>query len=58
MLDSKSDALAQQLQGKQDHIDELNRLHKQAQLNLEHYHESSREQRLMEQQRYEQQQLK
>lgn len=56
LLDSKSDALAQQLQDKQGHIDELNRLHKQAQLNLEHYHESSREQRLIEQQRYEQQQ--
>src|SRR3990167_1410666 len=56
LLDSKSDALIQQLQDKQDHIDELNRLHKQAQLNLEHYYESAREQRLMEQQRYEQQQ--
>lgn len=56
LLDSKSNAYAQQLQDKQDHIDELNRLHKQAQLNLEHYHASSREQRLMEQQRYEQQQ--
>ena len=56
LLDSKSDAYVQQLQDKQDHIDELDRLHKQAQLNLEHYHESSRDQRLLEQQRYEQQQ--
>lgn len=56
LLESKSDALTQQIKDKQAHIDELNRLHKQVQINLEHYQESAREQRLIEQQRFEQQQ--
>lgn len=55
-LHAKHDALFQQLQEKQERITELHRLHSQAQTNLEHYRESSREQRLMEQQRYEQHQ--
>ena len=45
----------QQLQEKEERIIELNRLHVQAQANLEHYRESVREQRLMEQQQFEQQ---
>ncbi|MEO8402121.1 MAG: DNA-binding protein, partial [Gammaproteobacteria bacterium] len=54
-LHSKQDALFQQVQDKQDRIDELHRLHKQTQENLEHYRESTREQKLMDQQQYEQQ---
>lgn len=54
-LSSKQDVLLQQLQEKQERIDELNRLHKQSQTNLEHYRESVREQRLIEQQQFEQQ---
>lgn len=46
---------AQQLQEKEERIAELNRLHHQAQNNLEHYRESMREERLLEQQRFEQQ---
>jgi len=56
LLESKAEALTQQIKDRQAHIDELNRLHKQVQINLEHYQESSREQRLIEQQRFEQQQ--
>lgn len=52
----KQNSHSLQLQGMQNRIDELNHLHKQAQINLEHYHESSRQQRLLEQQRFEQQQ--
>lgn len=44
-----------QLQDKQERIDELHRLHAQVQINFEHYRESAREQRLIEQQQYEQQ---
>lgn len=44
----------QQLQEKQERIEELQRLNLQVQANLEHYHEASREQRVREQQRYEQ----
>jgi chromosome segregation ATPase len=55
-LHIKHDALVMQSQEKQEHITELHRLHNQAQTNLEHYRESSREQRLIEQQRYEQHQ--
>lgn len=51
----KHDNLYQQLQEKQERIYELNRLHKQAQENLEHYRESAREQRLLDQQQFEQQ---
>lgn len=42
-----------QLQEKQTRIDELNKLHKHAQENLEHYRDSVREQRLKEEQHYE-----
>jgi chromosome segregation ATPase len=54
-LNAKQDALQQQLQDKQDRVDELNRLHKQAQANLEHYRESAREQRTLDQHQFEQQ---
>ena len=54
-LHAKQDGLLQQLQDKQERIDDLYRLHKQAQENLEHYRESAREQRLLDQQQYEQQ---
>ncbi len=43
-----------QLQEKQDRVDELHSLSKQAQSNLEHYYESSREQRMLDLQRHEQ----
>ncbi len=48
------DHLSKQLPEKQDHIDELHRLNRQVQTNLEHYREASREQRLLDQQRHEQ----
>lgn len=54
-LNSKVDAQVKQLQDKQERIDELNRLHKQTQENLEHYRESTREQRLLDQQQHEEQ---
>ncbi len=54
-LTIKQDHLLQQLQEKQARIDELHRLHKQSQDNLEHYRESAREQRLQDQQQHEQQ---
>lgn len=54
-LHAKQDVLLQQLQEKQERIDELHRLHKQTQANLEHYRESAREQRLLDQQQFEQQ---
>jgi chromosome segregation ATPase len=47
--------LNQRLKDQQEHINELQRLNQQAQSNLDHYRESSREQRLKEQQQYEQQ---
>lgn len=46
--------LLQQLKEKQDRIDELHHLSQQAQANLEHYREASREQRIIDQQRHEQ----
>ena len=52
---AKYDGLAQHLQEKQARIEELNRLNQQIQANLEHYRETAREQRLLEQQRAEQQ---
>lgn len=55
ILHTKQDGLLQQLRDKQDRIDELHILHKQAQQNLEHYRESVREQRVVDQQQYEQQ---
>lgn len=48
-------ACSQQLEEKQERITELNRLHQQTQANLEHYRESAREQRLIEQQQFAQQ---
>lgn len=56
LSNSKQEGLAQQLEEKQERIVELHRLQNQSQANLEHYRESAREQRIMEQQRYEQQQ--
>jgi chromosome segregation ATPase len=54
-LGAKQDALLHQLQNKQERIDELHGLHKQIQENLEHYRESTREQRLLDQQQHDQQ---
>ncbi|MDR3477082.1 MAG: DNA-binding protein [Gammaproteobacteria bacterium] len=54
-LTSKQAALLEQLQEKQARINELHHLHKQTQENLEHYRESAREQRLLDQQQYDQQ---
>lgn len=56
-LHGKYDGLLQQLQEKQERIEELHRLHQQTQANLEHYRESAREQRLLDQQQFEQQKL-
>jgi chromosome segregation ATPase len=55
-LTVKQDGLQSQLQEKDNRIAELLRLNSQTQNNLEHYRESSREQRLIEQQRYEREQ--
>lgn len=52
-LHNKNDMLLNQLQEKQTRIEELHRLHQQAQANLEHYRESAREQRLLDQQQFE-----
>ena len=52
-LNNKYDGLLQQLQEKQERIEELHRLHQQTQANLEHYRESAREQRLLDQQQFE-----
>lgn len=54
-LHAKQDSLLQQLQDRDVRIDELHRLHRQGQENLEHYRESAREQRLLDQQQFEQQ---
>jgi hypothetical protein len=54
-LHAKQDAGHQQLRDKQERVDELHRLHKQTQNNLEHYRESTREQRLLDQQQQDQQ---
>jgi len=53
-LTVETDSRKKQLQDKQERIDELHRLNKQAQANLEHYHEASREQRMLDLQRHEQ----
>lgn len=45
----------QHLQEKKDHLNELQRLLKQTQSNLEHYRESTREQRLIEQREFQKQ---
>ena|GEM_PF-4290170 len=55
MLSIKLDGLLQQLQDKQERINELHQLQKQSQENLEHYRESAREQRLNDQHQHEQQ---
>lgn len=52
-LQTKQDGLHYQLQEKQARIDELYQLHQQTQRNLEHYRESAREQRLLDQQQFE-----
>lgn len=52
-LNNKYDGLLQQVQEKQERVEELNRLHQQTQTNLEHYRESAREQRLLDQQKFE-----
>jgi len=52
---AKQDGLSQQLQEKQARIDELHRQNQQTQANLEHYRESAREQRLLDQQQHENQ---
>lgn len=52
-LQTKQDGLHHQLQEKQARIDELYQLHQQTQRNLEHYRESAREQRLLDQQQFE-----
>lgn len=54
-LQLQQNALTEQLQEKQDRIAELNRLHKQTQDNLEHYRNSVREQRILDQQQFDQQ---
>ncbi|CAN5464638.1 DNA-binding protein [soil metagenome] len=55
-LIEKISGFEQQSQEKQARIDELHRQNQQVQANLEHYRNASLEQRLAEQQRYEQQQ--
>src|SRR5579883_753611 len=54
-LKSQNEGAIKQLQEKQERINELNRLHVQMQANLEHYRESAREQRLLDQHQYEEQ---
>jgi chromosome segregation ATPase len=54
-LSSKQEALLEQAQEKQERIEELRQLHNQTQENLEHYRESAREQRLLDQEQYDQQ---
>lgn len=49
--------LKQQLHDKQESLEELQRLNRQVQANLEHYREAAREQRLIDQQRYDQLQV-
>lgn len=51
-LGSKQETLQVQLNDKEIRIEELHRLHQQTQANLEHYRESVREERLLEQQRF------
>lgn len=54
-LKSQIEKILQQVEEKQAHNEELSRLHAQSQKNLEHYRESAREQRLVDQQRFEHQ---
>lgn len=53
----KQEGYIQQLKEKQERINELQKLHIQAQNNLEHHRESSRTQRLIEQRQFEQSRL-
>lgn len=55
-LKAKQEGLIQQLQEKQDRIEELNHQNRQIQANLEHYRTASAEQRQVDQQRFEKQQ--
>ncbi len=52
-LHYQHDGMMKQLQEKQNRVEELNRLHQQTQANLEHYRESTREQRTLDQQQFE-----
>jgi chromosome segregation ATPase len=52
-LHDKYDGLLQQLQEKQERVDELHRLHQQTQANLEHYRESVQRQQLLHKQQFE-----
>jgi chromosome segregation ATPase len=54
-LTQQNDALQIEQKEKQERIDELNRLHKQLQENLEHYRNAAREQRLMDQENFDRQ---
>lgn len=54
-ISAKLESQANQLQEKQNRVEELNRLHSVAQNNLEHYRESAREQRLLDENRHSQQ---
>lgn len=54
-LKSDNNSASLRLSDKQEQIDELKRLNSQVQTNLDHYREISREQRLKEQQQYDQQ---
>lgn len=55
VLTEKQAGFEQQHKQKQEYIDELRRQNQQIQLNLEHYRNASLEQRITDQQRYEQQ---
>ena len=55
-LQTKQDGVTQQLQEKQDRIEDLNHQNRQIQANLEHYRTASAEQRQVDQQQFEQHQ--
>lgn len=55
VLKAQLEAQAFQANEKKLHIEDLHRINQQAQANLEHYRESTREQRLLEQAQFEQQ---
>lgn len=54
-LHKETATLKAQLEEKQERVNELHRLHRQTQDNLEHYRVTSREQRLLEEERFHQQ---
>lgn len=56
-MTATQDGMLKQLQEKQDRIDEVQQLNQQAQANLEHFRESTREQRMIDEQRNQQMQL-